>query len=73
MTLQRSLGSLSNTQLVTQTRALLAARARNTAELLLHLAEIDERALYRPAAYPSLHAWCEGELGMSPDVALKWI
>jgi hypothetical protein len=44
-----------------------------TAALLAHLAEVDERKLYLPAAYPSMFLYCTRELRMSEDVALKRI
>jgi len=37
------------------------------AELLVHLGEIDERRLYRDWAFPSMFAFCVGELGFSED------
>jgi hypothetical protein len=44
----------------------LVARDRaTTAALLAHLAEVDARKLYLPAAYPSMYALCVGELRMS--------
>ncbi len=52
----------------------LVARDRvTTAELLAHLAEVDERRLYRPAGYPSLFAWCVDVLHFSEDAAAKRI
>ena len=55
----------------------LANKARNekvaTAELIAHIAEFDERKLYLPAAYPSMFAYCVGELGLSEDAAAKRI
>ena len=62
----RSLFSLSPRQLLSETRALLAARAGNTVELLEHLAEIDSRRLYVEAAYTSMQAYCVGELVHAP-------
>ena len=67
----RSLLSLTPRELVSETRALLAARAENTAGLLEHLAEIDSRRMYVEAAYPSMQAFCVGELGMAADSAAK--
>ena len=43
------------------------------AELLLLLGEIDERKLYAAQAYPSMFAFCLGELGFSEDVACNRI
>ena len=54
------------TTLVTRDRA-------TTAELLAHLAEVDERKLYLPAAYSSMFAYCVQELRMSEDMASKRI
>src|SRR5881396_1264946 len=44
-----------------------------TAALLAHLAEVDERKLYLPAAYPSMFMFCVQELRMSEDAALMRI
>jgi hypothetical protein len=44
-----------------------------TTELLAHLGEVEERRLHLPAGYPSLFAYCVGELHMSEDAALKRI
>jgi 5-methylcytosine-specific restriction endonuclease McrA len=38
-----------------------------TAQVLAHIAEFDFRELYRPAAYPSMFAYCVGELGYTED------
>lgn len=68
-----SLSRLSDSEL---TRGLtsLAAQARVTTSLLLaHIAEFDARRLYLPAAYPSMHAYCVGELKLSEDAAYKRI
>jgi hypothetical protein len=45
----------------------------SAAWMLAHLAEFDARGRYRPAAYPSMYAYCVGALGMSEDVAAKRI
>ncbi len=52
----------------------LVARERvTTAELIACLAEVDARKLYVPAGYPSMHAWCVGELRMSDDATYRRI
>ena len=56
------LGGLAT--LVTQDRA-------TTAAMLVHLAEADARRFHLPAAYPSMHACCVGELRFSEDAAFK--
>src|SRR5947199_8983552 len=42
-------------------------------ELLLHLAEIDERKLYAERAFPSMHVVCVKELGFSEGAAYNRI
>jgi 5-methylcytosine-specific restriction endonuclease McrA len=57
-------------------RDLAAAVARDrvsTAELLAHIAEFDVRKLYVPAGYPSMFAYCVGELRLSENAALRRI
>ncbi len=52
----------------------LAVRDRaTTAALLAHIAEVDARKLYLPAAYSSMFAYCVGELHLSEDTAYKRI
>ncbi|MFL5393339.1 MAG: HNH endonuclease [Myxococcales bacterium] len=52
----------------------LASRARVLeADLVEHLAEIDTRELYLERAFPSMFAFCLGELGFSGDVAFNRI
>jgi hypothetical protein len=43
------------------------------AESLAHLAEFDARKLYLPAAYPSMYAYCVGELHLTEESAYKRI
>ena len=45
----------------------------STADLLADLVEIDASKLYLPLAYPSLCAYCMGELRLSEDAAAKRI
>ncbi len=68
-----SLSHLSDPELLRGLATLVAQDRTTTATLLAHLAEVDDRRLYLPAAYPSLYAYCVGELGMSEDVACKRI
>jgi len=42
-------------------------------KLLVHLGEIDERKLYLDQGFPSMFAFCVGELGFSEDVAYNRI
>ncbi|HET9328861.1 MAG TPA: HNH endonuclease signature motif containing protein [Candidatus Eisenbacteria bacterium] len=66
-----SLSHLSNEVLLREV-VVIAGRARTaTAELLAHIAEIDERKLYLPAGYASMHAYCIGELKLSEEMTSK--
>ncbi|HET9327548.1 MAG TPA: HNH endonuclease signature motif containing protein [Candidatus Eisenbacteria bacterium] len=40
---------------------------------MAHIAEIDERQLYLPAGYASMHAYCVGELKLSEEAGFKRI
>ena len=44
-----------------------------TVRLLALIAEVDERKLYVPAGYPSMHAYCVQKLHLSEDAASKRI
>lgn len=60
--------------LLLQSAAANAGRERTaTADFLADLGEIDARKLYVPAGYPSLYAFCLGELHLSEDAACKRI
>ncbi len=68
-----SLSHLANHVLLHDLAALVSQDRTTTAALLAHLAEVDERRLYLPAAYSCMHACCVGELRMSEDAAFKRI
>jgi hypothetical protein len=68
-----ALSHLSDPVLLRALATLVAQDRATTAALLAHLAEVDARRLYLPAAYPSLFAYCVGELRMSEDTAYKRI
>lgn len=68
-----SLIHLSDPDLLRDLRALVARDRATTAALLAHLAEVDARQLYLPAAYPSMFAYCVQELRLSEDAAYKRI
>jgi hypothetical protein len=68
-----SLVHLSDSTLLHDLAALVSRDRNTTAALLAHVAEVDARKLYRPAAYPSMYAYCVGELHMSEDTAYKRI
>ena len=68
-----ALAHLSDNVLVRDLAALVARDRATTAELLAHIGEVDARQLDRPAAYPSMFAYCVGELRLSEDAAFKRI
>ena len=64
---------LSDEDLLAATRRLIEKEQSLLCELLVHLGEIDERRLYLGRAYPSMFAFCVGELGFSEDAACNRI
>ncbi len=68
-----SLSHLSDSTLLRDLKTLVARDRETTAELLAHVAEVDARRLYLPAAYPSMFAYCVGELRLSEEAAFKRI
>jgi len=68
-----SLSHLSDQTLLRDLTSLIARDRVTTATLLAHLAEVDARRLYLPAAYPSMFAYCVHELHLSEDAASKRI
>src|SRR6267143_364226 len=70
---QYSLTHLSDAILLRDLLALVTRDRLITATLLAHIAEVDARKLYRPAGYPSMHAYCVEELHLSEDAASRRI
>jgi hypothetical protein len=68
-----SLSHLSDGALLRDLAALVSQDRATTAALLAHLAEVDARKLYLPAAHPSMYAYCVGELGLCEQAAYKRI
>jgi hypothetical protein len=64
---------LSDDALLRDLSTLVARDRVLTAMLLAHVAEVDDRRLYVPAGYPSMHAYCVGELRFSDDAAFNRI
>src|SRR5438552_17412112 len=69
--MRKSLSHLSDHDLLQSTAALLAQDRGVTADLLAHLAEIDARKLYLPAACSSMFLYCVHEFGLSEDAARR--
>ena len=68
-----SLSHVSDHDLLRGLASLVAQDRTTTATLLAHIAEVDARKLYLPAAYPSMYAYCVHELQLSEDSAYKRI
>ena len=68
-----SLSHVPDPVLLRDLAALVARDRATTATLLAHLAEVDARRLYLPAAHPSMYSYCVHELGLSEDAAFKRI
>jgi hypothetical protein len=66
-----ALTDLADETLLSNLSALLSAERQNAAVLLAHLAEVEARKLYRPAAYSTMHEYCVGALHLSDDSAYK--
>jgi 5-methylcytosine-specific restriction endonuclease McrA len=66
-----SLAKLDDATLLRQLSALVAGERSATAVILVHIAEVDLRRLYLPAAYSSMYAYCVGALGLSEGAAFR--
>jgi len=64
---------LSNQQLLDSLGQVLHHQRRSLAELVAHLAEVEERRLHLEAAYSSLFDYCVRQLHMSEDEACRRI
>lgn len=71
MTLDPS--ALNDSELLCATKERLRSMSELDAELLVLLGEIDSRQLYATCAFPSMFAFCVGELGLSEDAACNRI
>ena len=68
-----SLKHLRDEAILRRLAELAACERQNTALLLAHLAEVEERQLHLRAGYDSMKAYCVGELCFSDDAAAKRI
>ena len=67
------LAHLSDDALTHDLKSAVGQDRATTATLLAHIAEFDARRLYLGAGYPSMHAYCVEELGLSEDAAFMRI
>jgi hypothetical protein len=63
------LGNLDDDELLGGLSALVARQNTLTADVLAHLAEVDERRLHLELGFPSLFAYCVESLGFSESAA----
>ena len=68
-----SVSRLRDDALLRQLSEVVTRDRATTAEMLALIAEVDERKLFLPAAYPSMYAYCVQELRLSEDSAYKRI
>jgi len=68
-----ALSHLADQVLLRDLAALVARDRTTTAALLAHLAEVDERRLYLPAAHPSMFSYCVHVLHLSEQATYKRI
>ncbi len=68
-----SLSHLTDGAVLSGLSAIVARDRGTTAEMLAHIAEVDARKLYLPAAHPSMFSYCIHELRLSEQAALKRI
>ena len=67
------LAHVSDEALLADLAALATVDRQTTAALLAHIAEVDARQLYLPAACSSMHTYCVRVLHFSEDAAFKRI
>src|SRR5687767_8085173 len=70
---RHSLTHLLDGELVRGLKSNLAKERVALADVLVHLAEVEARQLYREAGFPSLHDYCVLGLHLSHDAAKKRI
>lgn len=65
--------TLTNSELLGELKALRKNECQAIADIVLHLAELDKRGLYRDAGYSSLFNYCREALGYSEGSAQRRI
>jgi hypothetical protein len=71
--MNRYLKHLSDEELIARLKVLVRQDCELTAELVAHLAEVDERKLYLDRACSCMYIYCRDRLGMSDGMAYKRI
>lgn len=69
----RSFRDLTDNQLLSAVKVLVAREREATTALVLSLAEVEARQLFLALGYPSLHSYCERELQLSRAAAFSRI
>jgi hypothetical protein len=73
MTGRTDIARKQDRQLVDDLTALVTSEFVTTAEIVLHIAEVDARKLYAQRSYPSMFSYCVDELGMSEGRTCRYI
>ena len=68
-----SVTRLSDADLVTRLKSLVARERQATAEIVAHIAELDTRDVHLREGYPSLFVYCRDALGLSEAEAYNRI
>jgi hypothetical protein len=68
-----TLAHVDDEKLLADLAALVASDRQTTAMLIAHIAEVDARELFKPAACCSMHAYCTRVLHLSADAAFTRI
>jgi hypothetical protein len=68
-----SLRRLSDKELVARIKGLTAREREATAQIVLHLAELDTRDVHLREGYPSLFVYCRDALGLTDNEAFNRI
>lgn len=71
--IENSFTRLTDAELLSEVRVLVAREREATATLVLSLAEVEARQLYLALGHPSLHSYCIHELQLSPAAAFRRI
>jgi 5-methylcytosine-specific restriction endonuclease McrA len=66
-----NLSHVSNGDLLSAVRGLVAGEREVTAKLVAYLGEVEERRLHLETGFPSMFAFCTKELGMSENEAFR--